>query len=576
MTNPIVNYSTNQTISNELLSRSDVQSLVDTSLLTSGLPTYAAGTSYVTGNILYHLGIWYIAPSNIASGLGNPVTNTTWKQIPTWGSYTTTATAAGTTTLDLYSSEIQRFSGVTTQTVVLPVVTTLTALGKPFYFINDSTGTVTVNSSGGNLVATILGGQRVLINNILLTGTTAASWTVSNIDATVGLALKANIASPTFTGTVTVPTPFTIGAVSMTATGTELNYVVGVTSAIQTQINTKAPTASPTFTGTVTIPTPFTLGATSVTATGTELNYVDGVTSAIQTQLDAKAPLASPTFTGTVAMNGDLQLAENVSILLDAALSADGKWSGICESGVIGDTTVLFGELLYFKAADSRWWRTDADAKATSGPVKLGVCVVAGTAGDTRTIMLKGKINAASLYPALTIGAPVYIGATAGNIQVATPTSGFVRVVGYANTADELFFNPSNEYYELGDWTPILTFGGGSTGITYAVQAGHYKKSSHVIDGGCTIVLTNKGSSTGVALVTGYPYANLAGTKYNTSFAIAELSAILSTGFIQGSFSGSNSHITLQQTTLLGVQSATSNTDFANGSVIVLSGHTYY
>ena len=37
----------------------------------------------------------------------------------------------------------------------------------------------------------------------------------------------------------------------------------------------------------------------AVTPTHTELNYVDGVTSAIQGQLDAKAPLASPTLTGT-------------------------------------------------------------------------------------------------------------------------------------------------------------------------------------------------------------------------------------------------------------------------------------
>jgi len=71
-------------------------------------------------------------------------------------------------------------------------------------------------------------------------------------------------------------------------TTTEVGYLAGVTSAIQTQLGTKAPLASPTFTGTVTIPTPFTLGAVSVTPTGTELNFVDGVTSAIQTQLDAK------------------------------------------------------------------------------------------------------------------------------------------------------------------------------------------------------------------------------------------------------------------------------------------------
>jgi hypothetical protein len=37
--------------------------------------------------------------------------------------------------------------------------------------------------------------------------------------------------------------------------------------------------------------------------TTTELNYVDGVTSGIQGQLDLKAPLANPTFTGTVTLD---------------------------------------------------------------------------------------------------------------------------------------------------------------------------------------------------------------------------------------------------------------------------------
>jgi tail-like repeat protein/collagen triple helix repeat protein len=54
-------------------------------------------------------------------------------------------------------------------------------------------------------------------------------------------------------------------------------------------LSTLAPKASPTFTGTVTMPTPFTLGAVSVLPTGTELNFVDGVTSGIQGQIDGKA-----------------------------------------------------------------------------------------------------------------------------------------------------------------------------------------------------------------------------------------------------------------------------------------------
>jgi hypothetical protein len=53
-----------------------------------------------------------------------------------------------------------------------------------------------------------------------------------------------------------------------------------------------------TLAGTVTLSG--TISANSTTITATELSYIDGVTSNLQTQLNAKAPTASPTFTGTV------------------------------------------------------------------------------------------------------------------------------------------------------------------------------------------------------------------------------------------------------------------------------------
>ena len=90
-------------------------------------------------------------------------------------SYTTTATAAGTTTLTASSTLLQFFTGVTTQTVVLPVVTTL-SLGQRYEIHNNSTGAITVNSSGANLVATVPAGITTVITCILITGTTAASW----------------------------------------------------------------------------------------------------------------------------------------------------------------------------------------------------------------------------------------------------------------------------------------------------------------------------------------------------------------------------------------------------------------
>ena len=68
--------------------------------------------------------------------------------------------------------------------------------------------------------------------------------------------------------------------------------------------------------------TTLTLGSTAITATGAELNFVDGVTSAIQTQLDAKAPLASPTFTGTV--NAAALIVDTTTLVVEGSTSRVG------------------------------------------------------------------------------------------------------------------------------------------------------------------------------------------------------------------------------------------------------------
>lgn len=59
-----------------------------------------------------------------------------------------------------------------------------------------------------------------------------------------------------------------------------------------------------------------------------------------------------------------------------------------------------------------------------------------------------------------------------------------------------------------GTWTPALTFGGGSTGITYSAQTGSYNIVGGVLHFTVSITLTSKGSSTGsaqISLPTGLP-----------------------------------------------------------------------
>lgn len=147
-------------------------------------------------------------------------------------------------------------------------------------------------------------------------------------------------------------------------------------------------------------------------------------------------------------LTGGVNLGENAGLVYDAALSADGKYSGLVRAGTAG-ATLAFGDLVYLAAADSRWELADADTASTSGDVMLGMCVLAAAAdGDPTTILMMGFIRADAAFPSLTIGAPAYVSTTAGDIQVAQPsgTDDVIRRVGFAWTADELYFNPSNDY----------------------------------------------------------------------------------------------------------------------------------
>ena len=145
---------------------------------------------------------------------------------------------------------------------------------------------------------------------------------------TQALDAKAPISEPTFTGTVTLPSTTSIGLVD----STEIGYLNGVTSSVQTQLTAgvtalssheadttnihgiadtaalatksyvdtadalKAPLASPTFTGTVSGVTKSMVGLGSVDNTA---DADKPVSTAQAESIATKAPLASPALTGT-------------------------------------------------------------------------------------------------------------------------------------------------------------------------------------------------------------------------------------------------------------------------------------
>ena len=60
--------------------------------------------------------------------------------------------------------------------------------------------------------------------------------------------------------------------------------------------------------------------------------------------------------------------------------------------------------------------------------------------------------------------------------------------------------------YEEGDWTPVIAFGGASTGITYTARDGAYTKIGRQVTLTFMVELSSKGSSTGDATITGLPF----------------------------------------------------------------------
>ncbi len=132
-----------------------------------------------------------------------------------------------------------------------------------------------------------------------------------------------------------------------------------------------------------------------------------------------------------------------------------------------------------------------------------------------------------------------------------------------ANTLDD---------YEEGTWTPTLTFGNLAVGMTYANRSGTYCKVGRQVSLVGTFALSAKGSSTGTARLSGFPFSSMAqdGASFIASYT-ANLSTI--TGAVQGTMGASAS--TANLTNGNGNGSNLADTNFANNSQINFAG-TYH
>ena len=258
--------------------------------------------------------------------------------------FTTTATSATPLVLTNTSSVYQLFTGSTAQTVTLPVTSTLTA-GWTFHIVNNSTQNITVNSSGANLVCTVIPNTTLMVTCILITGTTAASWEFGFTDFGA------------ITGT---------GSVVMSTSPTLVTPVLG-TPASGTVTNLTG-TASININGTVGATTASTGAFTTLTASTSLATSNSGTVSLIGT-----GAIAIGATTATTALTvGQSTVSQTTNIQAGATASASTKAINIGTGGLAGSTTTI---IIGSTAGTS--------TTTVNGTLTAGTGVTGGIAGGT-------------------------------------------------------------------------------------------------------------------------------------------------------------------------------------------------
>ena len=170
----------------------------------------------------------------------------------------------------------------------------------------------------------------------------------------------------------------------------------------------------------------------------TELSYVKGLSSAVQTQINNRLQLAGGT------MTGDLTIGDAKQVVLTAP-TADVTCTGFSTSAFnAGYTSTAVGDLVYLDSS-ATWQKVDADAIATAGGM-LGIALEVKASGNACKVALPGSFVRVNAWNWTTIGQTLYASETPGGIATAIPTGadGVVREIGWACNADYIYFMPNS------------------------------------------------------------------------------------------------------------------------------------
>jgi hypothetical protein len=141
---------------------------------------------------------------------------------------------------------------------------------------------------------------------------------------------------------------------------------------------------------------------------------------------------------------------------------------------------------------------------------------------------MSSVIIAGNTSGTITLDAPNVAGTTvltlptSNGTVLTTNTSGIASVNGIQFPATQVASADANclDDYEQGTFTPSLTFGGGSTGITYSSRVGYYTKIGNMVHVTAYVFLSSKGSSTGGMQIINLPFTAQSGADSYSALSV--------------------------------------------------------
>lgn len=129
-------------------------------------------------------------------------------------------------------------------------------------------------------------------------------------------------------------------------------------------------------------------------------------------------------------------------ISIDGTPNTDATATGNVTSTFAAGYSSAVGDLVFF-GSGGKWLEVDSDAVATCQGL-MGIALEAKTDTQAMKVALPGSFVRLDAWN-WTVGATLYAGETLGAMQETIPTGAdaIIKVVGFAVTADVIFFNPS-------------------------------------------------------------------------------------------------------------------------------------